>query len=124
MFCSFSLIVAWQLVAGSVLGEACPTVQVELMCASASNPTVMDGKQRNSVIAWNVGSFDFLDDRRMLYPILVAKTKGNVTQVFDRHKRLIVRSSEGPFIARKWGNGKYFNVLALDLARERSELLK
>jgi hypothetical protein len=84
----------------------------------------MDGKERDCVIARNVGSFDLLDDGRVLYPIFATKTQGRIAQVLDEHKGLVVRPFEGPLIARKWGNGKYFNELALDLARERSELLK
>jgi len=38
----------------------------------------MDGAKGDSVVPWNVGSFDLFDDGRVPYPILAAKAKSGI----------------------------------------------
>src|SRR5260221_9023141 len=55
----------------------------------------MDGPQGDSVVPWNVGSFDLLDDGRVPYPILEAKAKSGIAQVLNRQEHLPIRPSHG-----------------------------
>src|SRR5258708_1237245 len=88
----------------------------------------MDGTQGDSVVPWNVGSFDLLDDGRVPYPILEAKAKSGIAQELNRQEHLLIRPCVGDLvIAQKRVNRKHFDESGLDLARlhrayERTEL--
>jgi hypothetical protein len=48
----------------------------------------MDGTKGDSVVPWNVSSFDLLDYGRVPYPILAAKAKSGIAQVLKMNRNI------------------------------------
>jgi hypothetical protein len=58
----------------------------------------MGGTKSDSVVPWNVSSFDLLYHGRVPYPILAAKAKSGIAQVLNRQEHLFMRPCLGRLV--------------------------
>ena len=72
--------------------------------SAGSNSAVMDGTKGDSVVPWNVSSFDLLDHGRVPYPILAAKPKSGIAQVLNRQEHLLMQPCVGHLVMPRNGS--------------------